>query len=743
MTCIYLIQDSLLQRGKKTKIDIAKIAEMALQRKFKSRKEYVYIYKDIVYPYFNCYDIDATIYQIKKDKNDASGIATTNLLGLLGLSLDLTEQLKQLYPKSPTVPQFFATSSLSALPQEVQCDYNPPPIVVADREGDAFHSLLIGRKTKISFHRTLRVPEDGKDYPLPAGLGAFPIHRVEDYADTVPSRWLDEGGFFIPLYQREALFIQFEGEEWCPTIAKVCAGQINAITGKPYSEKLSGHSQDYVVIPKQQWLDGINSGDGTVNQFVAMPLGQGYTVEAQITDEEKYGGFQLVVYEPVDGRFAEPDYPIGNKIDFLQRICTSVFESMREELSKPQRAVVDFIRHRSTATGASYRTGLSKDEVIAIYIKFRESFFAAVVFNTKRHFSKDKDYQTILFLTFQRIEALGLREDIDPAPEIPREFPSFRLASSPAPEREERGSCLYSSPGPEFDDESSEIEEMGIAAGGKIKQQIFQDTYGIESWDFNRRRVLRIHMVNSIAYKFITGYDPPSSPVSVEQYQKAKIPWFSHYDETAQSVKSAGIFSKILGVGAIDKRRGVTNAPPIPKIQINPEVMRRIKTPDLREAIQAFRQRANANADAGRWIAAHREINYLIDLETGIEATDYVLRSSCNYQMKRYLEGLFDGDKALDLDPNCSSALSSRAFCRLALGDIHGVREDAEQLLRTPETELTGLELRAEASLLSGHYNDAIYDALSLGKRRPGYHRAEEILLEARNKAHQQFHENR
>lgn len=63
ITCISLVQNSLLQRGKKIKLDIAKIAELALQSRFKSRKEHVYVYKGIVYPYFRCYDLDATIYQ--------------------------------------------------------------------------------------------------------------------------------------------------------------------------------------------------------------------------------------------------------------------------------------------------------------------------------------------------------------------------------------------------------------------------------------------------------------------------------------------------------------------------------------------------------------------------------------------------------------------------------------------------------------------------------------------------------
>lgn len=35
-----------------------------------------------------------------------------------------------------------------------------------------------------------------------------------------------------------------------------------------------------MVSPEQPWLDGIADGDGTVRQFVAMPLGSGYSVEA-------------------------------------------------------------------------------------------------------------------------------------------------------------------------------------------------------------------------------------------------------------------------------------------------------------------------------------------------------------------------------------------------------------------------------------------------------------------------------
>lgn len=688
-------------------------------------------------------------------------LAGVNRLDLMPQSCSIPNQSKNPPPIHGNPANDFHGQQRPLIPQILEQATNAPPVVVADREGDAFHSLHIGRKTKISFHRTLRVPEDGHDYPLPAGLGAFPIHRVEDYADTVPPQWLEEGGFFIPLYQREALFIQFEGEEWCPAIAKVCVGQINAITGKPYSEKLSPHSQDYVVIPKQKWLDGINSGDGTVKQFVAMPLGQGYTIESQITDEEKYGGFQLVVYEPVDGRFKEPEPSISQKINFLNRISRADFETMLKSINKLQKAIIDSIRNEETAADAAIKTGLSKKEVVEFYNNFIKSFMAVVAANTKRHFYNDKDYQVILARNFMILMRLNLREDIDPvsvaSPIKPDKADTDAidsdsiLYSSPAPS----GTALFSSPAPDHRLFSSpaperpcqEVKERGIAAGGKIKQQIFQDTYGAESWDLNQRRLLKIHMVNSIAYQSITGQEPPPSPITTEKYQESRIPWFSHYDENTQSLKGASAFGKLIGIEAIDKRRGIADARPLSNITIDPEVIRKIKTPDVDEAIQDFRKRSRENADAGRWAAALREIDYLIDLESddesGVEAQDYALRSLCNYQIKRYFEGMLDGDKALKLDSNCTVALSSRAFCRLLMGDFHGVKEDAKKLLQNPQTELIGLELRAEACLLSGHYNDAIYDALSLGKKRPGYRRAEEILDEARSKANQLFEEKR
>ena len=188
------------------------------------------------------------------------------------------------------------------------------PIGLDGKTNQSFAEIRFGQNARFSFHRTLRVPETDQKHNLPADLGTLPIHRIEDYADKVPAHWLEDGGLFIPLYQKEALFIQMEGNTWHPSIAKICVGRINAVTGDSFNENLIGHKQDYVLIPHQKWLDGINMGNGIVRQFVAMPLGQGYTVEAQLTDEETFGGFQLIFYPPKEGRFPERDRGIDSRI---------------------------------------------------------------------------------------------------------------------------------------------------------------------------------------------------------------------------------------------------------------------------------------------------------------------------------------------------------------------------------------------------------------------------------------------
>lgn len=100
------------------------------------------------------------------------------------------------------------------------------------------------------------------------------------------------------------MWLKFSSQK--PFALKIYTGGVNAISGVPINEsnedmlarlkRTNGKvKQDYVVLPDQPWLDGIASDDGRIRQFVAMPKGSGYSVEAQVTGEEKMGGLQFEV----------------------------------------------------------------------------------------------------------------------------------------------------------------------------------------------------------------------------------------------------------------------------------------------------------------------------------------------------------------------------------------------------------------------------------------------------------------
>lgn len=304
--------------------------------------------------------------------------------------------------------------------------------------------VRIGERFSVSFQRTLRIPDDGKVYPLPPGLGAFPIHRVEDYLYRVPDSWSEEGGVFIPMYQREALWLGFGGASWKPNAVKVGVGKVNAISGDEWDEKLHEDPQDYVVCPDQPWLDGINAGDGFIRQFVAIPLGLGYTVEAQVTGKEEFGGIQILVYEPKPGRF--PDRPPPERDKTLHRL------------------------------------------------------------------------------------------------------------SMPAA-----------------------VSQMGLGAGGQMRQKIYPDPYGIDAWDVNNFGHIFVHIINSEQYRDLTALEPPPTPISAKIYTEFGLPWFDLYDEAKSDIKASKKLTKVRTIREKDIEKGVSSGKDDTSIDVSESQIKKLR----------------------------------------------------------------------------------------------------------------------------------------------------------------------
>src|SRR5262245_12460095 len=103
----------------------------------------------------------------------------------------------------------------------------------------------------------LRIPNNGSNYPLPPGLGSFPLRHLDDYAENLPQAWSSRGGVIMPMRQAEAMWVNFNGRRGgYPFAVKIAAGKINAVTGEQWINGLNQDPQDYVVVSRQPWLDG-------------------------------------------------------------------------------------------------------------------------------------------------------------------------------------------------------------------------------------------------------------------------------------------------------------------------------------------------------------------------------------------------------------------------------------------------------------------------------------------------------
>ena len=169
---------------------------------------------------------------------------------------------------------------------------------------------------RINFQRTLRLPDDGEIHYLPPGLGEFPLRHIEDFDLDEHNHLKERGGVIMPMFQADALWLNFDSihktlDASYPIAVKIGTGKICAVSGDEWVANLNRDPQDYVVVPDQPWIDGYNVGKDIVKQFVAAPLGQGYTVEEQFKPNSTTGGIQIQVF-PMKREF----YDRLNKRDF-------------------------------------------------------------------------------------------------------------------------------------------------------------------------------------------------------------------------------------------------------------------------------------------------------------------------------------------------------------------------------------------------------------------------------------------
>lgn len=316
-----------------------------------------------------------------------------------------------------------------------------------EHDNVVFRFPQIEKKAKFSieFQRTLRIPDSEKTYSLPPGLGCFPVRHAEDFSNKLPKATNDRGGVILPMWQSEAMWINFhnQGPDWgldFPVAIKIAAGKINAVTGEAWRSGLHRDPQDYMVSPEQPWLDGFAVEKGVIRQFVAMPLGEGYSVEEQLTGEAEWGGLQISVVP----------------------LKAHVWAAKKEEWER---------------------------------------------------------------------------------------------------ERHVQMSCLREMPISAACMSVEESSVMGLAAGGKMRQEIYPDLFNLDDWDVAAADRVFITLVHAKDWMQITGEAALDMPPTAKDYTNAGLPWFDYYGKDQSVLPGGEKLAKVKSVGSIFKTLTGANFP--------------------------------------------------------------------------------------------------------------------------------------------------------------------------------------
>lgn len=85
-----------------------------------------------------------------------------------------------------------------------------------------------------------------------------------------------------------------------------------------------------------------------------------------------------------------------------------------------------------------------------------------------------------------------------------------------------------------------------------IKQCILRDTNSASIWERERTICFNVQVLNSEAFRQVTGIDPPETPISAALYASQGLPFYKIYNETSD-IK--GNFPDIESVKSLDKAK--------------------------------------------------------------------------------------------------------------------------------------------------------------------------------------------
>lgn len=389
----------------------------------------------------------------------------------------------------------------------------------------------------VTFNKTLRIPDDGKTYPLPPLLGHYKIfHNSEDNT------------YNLPMYQSEAMWMSFSSNK--SLALKIGMGSVNAVNGELWAPNvgvLKSDPQNYIVIPTQIWLDGFKTDMGSsssstsnlVRQFVSMPIYDKRSIEQQLLNAGKIdkvdNGLYMEVFEIKDKYFTTYIPKLNIKTDFNENSkCPNdysleegecvVFMKMIDKyttyyINKNNYTLSDYgITDMSNMTYTYYKNDdFTRDFQIFVKTLTGETITIHVtpsmlVFQVKQQIQNHRkggfppDQQRLIYSGFQLNDNLPICH-----------YNIVTCSTLHLVLRLRGGGSM---------------KESGMAMGGLISQKIYKDTNPVNMYKRHVYSTFKIDLVNSYYFK-----DMPTTSITAKTYTIYGYPWFDLYDDKLQATK--------------------------------------------------------------------------------------------------------------------------------------------------------------------------------------------------------------
>ena len=103
---------------------------------------------------------------------------------------------------------------------------------------------------------------------------------------------------------------------------------------------------------------------------------------------------------------------------------------------------------------------------------------------------------------------------------------------------------------------ASAAPDMGLAPGGRMRQEIYEDPYGLDAWDQRHPSRCFVSIVNTAQWLATTGETPPGRPFTAKQYTDYGLPWFDYYDGDADALEGSARFRSMAGVAQLGRASG-------------------------------------------------------------------------------------------------------------------------------------------------------------------------------------------